>query len=223
VEIRGTCRLINDRHANLKSRRVNVTTPIEVHAANGYLLEQFLMDGVNDRTDIYGGSPENRLRILNEILDGVSAVWPTNRIGVRLSPLGQFNDVSDSDPETHFGYFIDELNKRGLGYLHMVEQAPGAETDPEQTDIMNRLRAKWSGFYIVNGGYYGDSAAKAVAGDHADAVAFGRAFIANPDLPKPLHLHASLNEGDGDTYYGGTEKGYIDYPNLDDSASGKVA
>tara|TARA_R100001369_G_C3308055_1_gene166856 strand:+ start:276 stop:1385 length:1110 start_codon:yes stop_codon:yes gene_type:complete len=196
---------------------------IEVHAANGYLLEQFLMDGVNDRTDIYGGSPENRLRILNEILDGVSAVWPTNRIGVRLSPLGQFNDVSDSDPETHFGYFIDELNKRGLGYLHMVEQAPGAETDPEQTDIMKRLRTKWTGFYIVNGGYHGDSAAQAVAGGHADAVAFGRAFIANPDLPKRLHLHASLNEGDGDTYYGGTEKGYIDYPYLDGSVSDKVA
>lgn len=196
---------------------------IEVHAANGYLLEQFLMDGVNDRKDAYGGSPENRLRILNEVLDGVSDIWPTDRIGVRLSPLGQFNDVSDSDPETHFGYFIDELNKRNLGYLHMVEQAPGAETDAEQTEIMKRLRAKWSGFYIVNGGFDGDSAAKAVAEGHADAVAFGRAFIANPDLPKRLHLNAPLNEGDGDTYYGGTEKGYIDYPSLDDSGRDKVA
>lgn len=192
---------------------------IEVHAANGYLLEQFLMDGVNDRTDAYGGSPENRLRIVNEILDAISEIWPTNRIGIRLSPLGQFNDVSDSDPEAHFGYFIDKLDKRGLGYLHMVEEAPGAETDAEQTAIMKRLRAKWSSFYIVNGGYTGDSAAQAVADGHADAVAFGRAFIANPDLPKRLRLNAALNQGDGDSYYGGTDKGYIDYPFLDVSDS----
>lgn len=196
---------------------------VEVHAANGYLLEQFLMDGVNDRTDAYGGSPENRLRLVNEILDTVGEVWPANRIGIRLSPLGQFNDVRDSDPEAHFGYFIKELDKRGLAYMHMVEQAPGAETDADQTAVMQRLRAKWSGFYIVNGGYDGDSAARAVAERHADAVTFGRPFIANPDLPKRLHLHAPLNEGDGDTYYGGTEKGYIDYPFLDEADTGKAA
>lgn len=187
---------------------------VEVHAANGYLLEQFLMDGVNDRADAYGGSPENRLRILNEVLEAVSDVWPSNRIGVRLSPLGQFNDVSDSDPETHYGYFIEQLDKRGLGYLHVVEEAPGAETDPEQTALMKRLRAKWSSFYVVNGGYEGASAAQALAEDHADAVAFGRAFIANPDLPNRLRLGSPLNEGDSDTYYGGTHEGYIDYPFL---------
>jgi N-ethylmaleimide reductase len=219
----GIRETIADFVSGAKAAKESGFDGIEVHAANGYLLEQFLMDGVNDRTDGYGGSPENRLRIVNEILDAVSDVWPVNRIGVRLSPLGQFNDVSDSDPETHFGYFIEELDKRGLGYLHVVEQAPGAETDTEQTAIMTRLRAKWSGFYIVNGGYDGDSAARAVAEGHADAVAFGRAFIANPDLPQRLHLDAPLNEGDGDTYYGGTEKGYIDYPFLEDGAKGKAA
>lgn len=196
---------------------------IELHAANGYLLEQFLMDGVNDRTDAYGGSPENRLRIVNEILDVLTEIWQAKRIGVRLSPLGQFNDVTDSDPEAHFGYFIDELDKRGLGYLHMVEQAPGADTDPGQTAIMKRLRARWSSFYIVNGGYDGDSAVRAVAEGHADAIAFGRAFIANPDLPKRLLINAPLNEGDHDTYYGGTHEGYIDYPFLNETETGEAA
>lgn len=195
---------------------------IEVHAANGYLLEQFLMDGVNDRTDAYGGSVENRMRILDEVLDAVSEVWPANRIGVRLSPLGQFNDVSDSDPAANYGYIVGQLDKRGLAYLHMVEQAPGAETDATQADIMKQLRAKWSGFYIVNGGYDGDTAAKAVAEGHADAVAFGRLFIANPDLPQRLRLNATLNEGDGGTYYGGGAEGYIDYPFLENSAAENV-
>ena len=185
---------------------------IEVHAANGYLLEQFLMDGVNDRTDAYGGSVENRMRILNEVLDAVSDVWPAERIGVRLSPLGQFNDVSDSDPATHYGYIVEQLDKRGLGYLHMVEEAPGAETDVAQAEIMKRLRTRWSGFYIVNGGYDGDTAARAVAEGHADAVAFGRLFIANPDLPRRLRQNAPLNEGDSSTFYGGGAEGYIDYP-----------
>lgn len=196
---------------------------IEVHAANGYLLEQFLMDGVNDRTDAYGGSVENRMRILEEVLDAVSEVWPANRIGVRLSPLGQFNGVSDSDPAANYGYVVERLDKRGLGYLHMVEQAPRAETDATQADIMKRLRAKWSGFYIVNGGYDGDTAAKAVAEGHADAVAFGRPFIANPDLPQRLRSNAPLNEGDGSTYYGGGAEGYIDYPFLESGVPENVA
>ncbi|MHA6344146.1 alkene reductase [Roseivivax sp. CAU 1761] len=188
---------------------------VEIHAANGYLLEQFLMDGVNDRSDAYGGSVGNRMRFLEEVIDAVSGIWPRGRIGVRLSPLGQFNGVSDSDPETNFGTVIARLDGKGLGYLHLVEQAPGAETTAEQVEIMKRLRAKWSGFTIVNGGYDGDSAARAVAEGHADAVTFGRPFIANPDLPKRLRLNAPLNEGDQDTFYGGGAEGYIDYPYLD--------
>ncbi len=196
---------------------------VEIHAANGYLLEQFLMDDVNDRSDAYGGSVANRMRFLEEVIEAVGSVWPRERIGVRLSPLGQFNGVSDSDPETHFSEIIAKLDGKGLGYLHLVEQAPGSETDAEQFEIMQRLRGKWTGFTILNGGYDGDSAAKAVAEGRADAITFGRPFIANPDLPKRLRLHAPLNEGNKDTYYGGGAEGYVDYPFLDGPVAEKAA
>ncbi|SDY28384.1 alkene reductase [Citreimonas salinaria] len=196
---------------------------IEVHAANGYLIDQFLSDGLNDRTDAYGGSIENRMRFLNEVLEAVSDVWAADRIGVRLSPLGQANDMSDSGPQAHYGHVIEALNARGLAYLHMVEAFPGSEGSTEGRAIIDALRAKWTGFYIANGGYDGDSAAQALATGRADAVAFGRPFITNPDLPKRLRLHAPLNEGDGDTYYGGDHRGYTDYSFLEGSAAEEAA
>lgn len=214
----GIRETISDYVTAAKAAKAAGFDGIEVHAANGYLLEQFLMDRVNDRTDAYGGSVENRMRILDEVLDAVSEVWPADRIGVRLSPLGQFNDVSDSDPAGHYEYIVEQLDKRGLAYLHMVEQAPGAETDATQAEILKRLRAKWTGSYIVNGGYDGDTAARAVAEGHADAVAFGRLFIANPDLPQRVRLNAPLNDGDSSTFYGGGAEGYIDYPFLEKAA-----
>ncbi|MEM8795169.1 MAG: alkene reductase [Pseudomonadota bacterium] len=187
---------------------------IEIHAANGYLLDQFLQDGVNDRTDAYGGSIENRARLLMEVLDAVEAVYPKGRIGVRLSPLGQFNDMGDSDPEVLFTYLYKALDARKLAYLHVVEQFPGSTLAPEESAMMKRLRAAYNGFYIANGGYGRDESATALANDHADALAIGRPFIANPDLPRRYLLSADLNEPDGDTFYGGSEKGYTDYPAL---------
>lgn len=187
---------------------------VEIHAANGYLLDQFLRDGVNDRTDEYGGSAENRSRLLFDIIEAVSAVFPRDRIGVRLSPLAQFNDMGDSDPEALFGYVYERLNGLNLAYLHVVEKFPGSEMSAEDEALMARLRPKYTGFYIANGDYSKERAEQAIAGGHADAVTFGRPFIANPDLPERFRVDAPLNEPNPDTFYGGNEAGYTDYPTL---------
>lgn len=188
---------------------------IEVHAANGYLLDQFLQDGVNTRSDDYGGSIENRMRLLCEVLDAVGDVWPQGRIGVRLSPLGQANDISDSDPAALFTAVYKMLAARELAYLHVVETFPGSTPDEDDKQLMARLRSEYTGFFIGNGGYDGSMAAEAVEAGTVDAVAFGRPFISNPDLPKRLLLGADLATADQDTFYGGDERGYTDYPSLD--------
>jgi N-ethylmaleimide reductase len=190
---------------------------VEVHSANGYLLDQFLQDSANKRSDRYGGSFENRARLLNEVLDAVGEIWPVDRIGVRLSPLGQANDISDSDSEALFSYVYDAISARRLAYLHVMEQFPGTEVSAEEKAMMSRLREHYDGFYIGNGGYDAASAVQAVESGHADAIAFGRPFISNPDLPERYRIGAALNEADGSTFYGGDEKGYIDYPFLNKS------
>lgn len=187
---------------------------IEVHAANGYLIDQFLQSEVNDRSDSHGGTMENRMRLLEEALDAVGKHWPTNRTGVRLSPLGQANDVEDSDPAEHFSEVYSMLSKRGLAYLHVVEKFPGNDTDEQTSKIISKLRSLYNGFYIANGGYDADSGAKAVHEEHAQAITYGRPFIANPDLPQRYLLNSELNKPDQDTFYGGDEEGYIDYPFL---------
>lgn len=183
---------------------------IELHAANGYLLEQFLKDGVNTRTDAYGGSAENRARILFEVLDGLATVWEPGRIGVRLSPFSGFNGVSDSDPVGHYTPIIERLNSYGLAYLHMVEGEAGS---PRKGDY-ETLRKLFTGPYMANNGYGREDAMARVASGEADMVAFGRPFIANPDLVARLKAGAPLNEGNPDTYYGGGDEGFIDYPTL---------
>lgn len=187
---------------------------IELHAANGYLIDQFLQDGVNRRNDEYGGSIENRARLLFEVIDALLSVFDKGRIGVRLAPLGQASDMSDSDPEALFGYVYERLDTMGLAYLHAVERLPVSPVSDEQQALILRLRAKYRGFYIANGGYDGERAAAAVASGHAHAVAIGRDFIANPDLPERIRQGAKLNAPDRDSFYGGGEKGYIDYPFL---------
>ncbi|MXO66154.1 alkene reductase [Altericroceibacterium endophyticum] len=187
---------------------------IEVHAANGYLLDQFLQDGVNHREDEYGGALENRMRLLSEVLDEVTQVVPAGRVGVRLSPLGQANDISDSDPKATFGKVYEMLSQRNLAYLHVVESFPGAEGDAESRALIKQLRGKYTGVYIGNGGYDAKSAADAIRGG-VDAVAFGRPFIANPDLPERYRRNLELNEPHQDTFYGGDETGYTDYPFAD--------
>ena len=189
---------------------------VELHAANGYLLDQFLQDRTNHRSDAYGGSVENRMRLLAEVIDKLVAVWGAERVGVRLSPLGQANDIGDSDREGLFGAVYAMIEARGLAYLHVVETMPVPTPDPEGRAMIERLRAGYGGFYIANGGYSdADRAVRAIAAGDADAVAIGRAFIANPDLPERLRIGAALNPPDQATFYGGGATGYVDYPFLD--------
>ncbi|WP_102109904.1 alkene reductase [Oceaniglobus roseus] len=201
------------RHAAEMSRKAGFDG-VEVHSANGYLLDQFLQDRTNKRTDQFGGEIENRMRFLELVIDAVSEVWDKDRIGVRLSPLGQANDIGDSDPEGLFTEVYKMLSGKGLAYLHVVESFPGSDKDSAGQDLLKRLRGHYHGFYIANGGYDAESASAAISDGHADAVTFGRPFIANPDLPERYRLGAELNTPDQDTFYGGGAEGYIDYPFL---------
>lgn len=182
---------------------------VEVHGANGYIVDQFLRDGSNHRTDAYGGSMRNRARLLNEILDAVCAVWPARRIGVRLSPENGFNSMNDSDPQTHFGYFIEQLSPRGLAYAHVLEGDMLSHT--RELDY-SALRAKFSGTYIANNRYDLVRARAAVHNGAADLIAFGVPFLANPDLVRRYRENLPLNVADRATFYGGSEAGYTDYP-----------
>lgn len=191
---------------------------VEIHSANGYLLDQFLQDGVNQRADAYGGRVDNRMRLLREVIERVADVFPRDRIGVRLSPLGQANDIRDSDPEGLFSAVYSMLSEQSLAYLHVVEEFYGVETSDDDRALLQRLRALYKGVYFGNGGYDGERAAEGVQAGHADAVAFGRPFIANPDLPERLRRGGPFNTPDQDTFYGGDERGYTDYPFLSDRA-----
>ena len=192
---------------------------VEVHGANGYLLDQFLQDGSNKRTDVYGGSIQNRARFLLEAVDAAISVWGAGRVGVRLSPYGTFNDMHDSDPVALFSYVLAELDERNIAYAHIIEPrssaAGGADVVAEDAPITaNMFRSKFKGTLISAGGYNRDLALEAVSSGNADAVAFGRQFIANPDLPERLKQNTPLNPYDRNTFYGGAEKGYTDYPFL---------
>ena len=187
---------------------------VEIHSANGYLPDQFLRDGSNLRTDEYGGSPENRARFLLEITEAVTAVWGANRVGIRLSPSGTFNDMSDSDPEALFGYLLGQLNRVGLAYLHIVDALESDIRHGARVVDLAVLRQAYKGNIIVCGGYDLDRAERALAQNLADAVAFGQLYIANPDLVERFRQNAALNTPDPTTFYGGSEKGYTDYPFL---------
>ena len=189
---------------------------VEIHAANGYLIDQFLRDGSNRRNDAYGGTVEKRARLLLEVVEAVAGVLGADRVGVRLSPLQPFNDMSDSDPRTTFTHAVGQLDRFGLGYLHITEmgrESPGAAGPAFDLAV---LRDTWRGLYVTNGGYDKARANEAVASGAADTVAFGTLFLANPDLVTRFRLDAPLNEPDPDTFYGGGGKGYTDYPSLDD-------
>jgi N-ethylmaleimide reductase len=185
---------------------------VEIHGANGYLLDQFLRDGTNQRTDEYGGSIENRARLLLEVTEAVVGVWGTQRVGVRLSPSGTFNDTHDSNPLETFGYATEALNRFGLAYLHIVEVTE-ADLRHGGTEVpTSYLRDRFTGTLMVNAGYDRDRGNAVIAKKEADLVSFGTLFLANPDLPRRFALKAPLNQPDPITFYGGTEKGYTDYP-----------
>ncbi|NQV83334.1 MAG: alkene reductase [Rhodospirillales bacterium] len=190
---------------------------VEVHAANGYLLDQFLRDGTNFRTDGYGGSRRNRSRLLMEVLETVTGIWGGERVGVRLSPLNGFNDISDTDPQATFGHVVEALNRFGLAYLHAVEvDMTGKLGD---TFDWQKLRNAFDGPYMANGGYGRERAEQSIDSGPADLVSFGVPFIANPDLPARLAEGATLNKADPETFYGGDSRGYTDYPTLKDKAA----
>ncbi|QET05285.1 MULTISPECIES: alkene reductase [Cupriavidus] len=191
---------------------------VELHAANGYLFDQFLQDGSNKRTDRYGGSFENRARFLLDATRAVISVWGSDKVAVRLGPSGSWGDMSDSDPEGLFTYVAAELDKLGLAYLHLIEPRIAGNIEDEardQTPVAAALmRRFFHGTIIAAGGFTGKSAEAIVASGDADLVAFGRHFIANPDLPERLRRNLPLNPYDRATFFGGTEVGYTDYPFL---------
>ena len=182
---------------------------VEIHAANGYLIDQFLRDGSNQRSDEYGGNEENRMRFLNEIIDAVFEVWDSKSVGIRLTPENSFNSMSDSDPQAHFNYFISQLNARNLAYLHLLE---GDMMGGASKVDYRALRDAYNGIYIANNGYDKDRAQTAIKNGDCDLVAFGVPFLANPDLVYRYKNNLQLNDADQNTFYGGDETGYTDYP-----------
>lgn len=187
---------------------------VEIHGANGYLLDQFLRSGSNQRNDRYGGSVENRARLLLEITDAVSAVAGAGRTSVRLSPGSTFNDMHDDDPSQTFAYVARELGKRELACLHVIE----SDEDADNFDY-DAIKAAFGGIYMANDGYDPDDARRSVRNGRADLVSFGKLFISNPDLPERLRRGAPLACADPDSFYGGGEEGYVDYPPLEKDAA----
>lgn len=188
---------------------------VEIHSANGYLLDQFLRDGTNTRTDNYGGSFENRARLLMEVTQAVVDVIGADKVGVRLSPVNPFNDMQDSNPQALFNYVVEALNRFNLAYLHTVEGGihGGGIADPFDFVAFRKL---FKGQYMANLSYDKARGNVAIASGHADCIAYGVPYIANPDLVERFKTDAPLNQADSKTFYGGTEKGYTDYPFMKD-------
>ena len=186
---------------------------VEVHGANGYLLDQFAKDGANHRTDAYGGSIENRARLMLEVTKAVVAEVGADRTGIRISPVSPASGVSDSNPQPLFDYIVDALSALDLVHLHVIEGATGGDRDFAPFDYAS-LRRRFANTYMANNGYTLELATKAVESNTADLIAFGQPYIANPDLVERFKQHAPLNTIDQATLYGGGAKGYTDYPTL---------
>ena len=185
---------------------------VEVHGANGYLIDQFLRDGANKRTDAYGGSIENRVRFLLEVVDAVIAVVGAERTGVRISPQNGQNDIADGDPQRLFNHVASTLSGRGLAYLHTIEGDTGGTPVPPFD--YGEIKRRFGGIVITNNGFDKERANEAIAQGRADLVAFGKPFIGNPDLVTRLYLDAPLNPSNRETFYGGADQGYTDYAML---------
>ena len=196
---------------------------VEIHGANGYLLEQFLQSRTNLRTDRYGGSIENRARLLLEVTQAAIEIWGADRVGVRLSPYGVAADSGEADPMPLYTHVLKSLNPLGLAYLHIIEPrssgAGRAEVNHQNVpSAMVLFRPIWNGVLISAGGFTGEAAEAAISAGHADAIAFGRIFISNPDLPRRLRHGFPLTPYNRKTFYGGEEAGYTDYPAHDELA-----
>lgn len=195
---------------------------VEIHSANGYLLDQFLRDGANQRTDEFGGSIENRLRFPLMVVDAVTKVFGPERTGIRISPVSPANDLSDSDPEAVFTAYVKELSARRLAYLHVIEGATRGNRDPHAFKAWS-LRQHFSGAYMGNNNYTADLAEERLAKGEIDLACFGRPFISNPDLVDRIRLGAPFAAYDEKTFYGGDETGYTDYPALTEEEKARYA
>lgn len=196
---------------------------VEIHGANGYLVDQFIQSSTNQRTDEYGGSVENRARFALEVVQAAVDVLGADRVGIRLSPTGNVGGIHDENRLATFSYMTEQLNKFGLAYLHVIEALPGHPMAAKagQEPVGPALRSIFTGPFILNGGYTQETAEKALANKEADLIAFGVPYIANPDLVERFEQGAALNTPDQATFYGGDDKGYIDYPTLQEQVAEK--
>lgn len=212
-EVRALVKAYRKAAGNAKAAGFDM---VEIHAANGYLIDQFLRDKTNQRTDAYGGSIENRARFLMEVVHAVLEVFPTHRVGCRISPVSRFNDIDDSNPAALFGFVAEQLGRLQSGYLHIIEGQTGGSRDADQrvdfADLRQSFKKAGGGLTMVNNGYTKEMAEAVVSSGSADLVAFGVPFLANPDLVSRFRHGHPLNTPDQATYYGGAEKGYTDYP-----------
>ncbi len=216
--------IVADYKAGAENAKAAGFDGVEVHGANGYLLDQFLQDSSNVRTDHYGGSVENRARLLLEVIDAVIVVWGKDRVGVRLSPYNAFNGMKDSDPIKLFTYVLGELDSRGVAFIHLIEprssfassQDESLEATPQAASLFRNIVKT---VLISAGGHTPDSANDAMENNLADAVAFGRHYISNPDLPERIKNLAPLTPYDRATFYGGDTKGYTDYLTLNEKVA----
>jgi N-ethylmaleimide reductase len=220
AEIAG---IVEDYRRAAKRAKAAGFDGVELHGANGYLPDQFLQDGSNKRTDAYGGSIENRSRFMLEILEAMVSVWGGDRVAVRIGPSGSFNGMSDSNPQALFDYLAGQLNRFGLAYLHILEPRVRGNTliaEGQAPVAVERLRKIFKGKIIAAGGFEPATAEAVVEKGDADLVAFGRHFVANPDLPRRIRMGLPLNPYDRSTFYTFEAKGYTDYPFYDGRAAG---
>ena len=222
LEIGEIAGLVEDYRRAAQSARAAGFDAVEIHGANGYLIDQFLRDATNLREDRYGGSIENRVRFLVEVMGAVTEVWGADRVGLRISPVSPFNDISDNHPQALFERVAQEAGRFGLAWLHVVEGATGDTRDAAPFDF-ERLRRAFPGAYMANNGYDLPMAMAALREGRADLIAFGRPFIANPDLVERLRRGAPLAVPDRNTFYGGGAHGYTDYPTLGQMAQAAAA
>lgn len=219
LETREIPGVVEEFRRGAELAKLAVFDGVEIHGANGYLIEQFLTDGANRRTDQYGGSVANRARFLWEAIEAVTSIWPSERVGLRLSPANTFGGTTDSNRLATFSHVVRELNRFDLAYLHLIEPRVSGDDDAQTIDasLASRVfRPLLNGAtrLISAGGHTRESGSLAVANGEADAVAYGRKFLANPDLPRRFASDAPLNPSHRETFFGGDEKGYTDYPTM---------
>jgi N-ethylmaleimide reductase len=214
LELEEIPSIINQFRRGAENAKAAGFDGVEIHGANGYLLDQFLRDGSNHRMDQYGGSLKNRARLPLEVAQAVMDVFGADRTGYRISPHFQRYSMSDSNPHKTFSYFAEELSRLNLGYLHMIEGVSGPMYVEPEARFASIIRRIFKGTLILNGGYNAEKGNAAIQKSEADMISYGSLFLANPDLPERFRKNAPLNTPDIKTFYAGEEKGYIDYPIL---------